>query len=484
VTTPRDLLALAPRLRESFRSAGYTVDGVGALLGDLATAALGRDDRVPALAAAGGSSQLDVLIRLFLLGLDEPAEAARFLPDAVLVPVASGSGTGERVRAGIDLRPHDDDWWVAADFARAHPPPADHVIGIGAASMTLLEATLRGPVARALDLGTGCGIQALHLTRLAERVTATDAVPRAVDMARLTFALSGFAPEAVELLCGDLLAPVAERQFELIVSNPPFVLAPVEPEALAYRDAAGGDDSGLARVLDQAAGALATGGVAQVLTSWVVPPDGDWQQRVGPMLPGGCDALVVLRELLDPAEHVALWRDDAEAEPAATARSLRWLAHLEGLGAEGIAYGLIVLRRTDAAPRIRMVDLRSEPRTPSGERLARWLDRSAVLSATDVGDLHLRAVAGLRLGENSTLGEDGWETRERYLSCADALPETVAVDPLTTTLMAGSDGQLPMRAVAELLAVATGAPASRVLRVAAQLLETGHLVPVIPARSG
>jgi hypothetical protein len=179
---------------------------------------------------------------------------------------------------------------------------------------------------------------------------------------------------------------------------------------------------------------------------------------------------------------VALWRDDAEAQPATTQRSLRWLAHLAGLGAAGIAYGLIVLRRTEAAPRVRMLDLRSEPRTPSGERLGGWLDRAGVLAVSDVGDLHLQAAAGVRLGESSSLDTTGWQVSERWLSCSDALPETVAVDPVSTALLAGADGQLPMGVVAELLAVATGAPADGVLRVAAQLLETGHLVPVRAAR--
>ena len=40
---------------------------------------------------------------------------------------------------------------------------ADHVLGISSASTSLAQLTLREPVGRALDLGTGCGVQALHL---------------------------------------------------------------------------------------------------------------------------------------------------------------------------------------------------------------------------------------------------------------------------------------------------------------------------------
>jgi hypothetical protein len=470
---PAALLPLAGQLRETFRSADFTVDGVDALLGPLATTALGRADLVPALAAATGDSRLDVLVRLFLLGCSEPAAATAFLPSNVLEDAGSGL-----VRAALDLRPHDDDWWVAADIARSHPPAADHVIGIGAASMTLVASTLRRPVGAALDLGTGCGIQALHLTRHASRVTATDSVPRAVDMARLTFALSGFGPEEIEVLLGDMFEPLAGRTFDLVVANPPFVLAPADADALTYRDTSSSDGD-LGQLLYGAEVALAPGGVAQVLTSWVV--DEDWRQTPAELLPPGCDALVLLREMLDPAEHVALWRDEEEAEPAATTRALRWLAHLEAIEAQSVAYGLIVLRRTDAEPRVRFIDVRGESSSPSGERLGSWLDRGELLRDADLGGLRLRPAAGVRLVEESVPGEGAWDPVQSQLISTSALPQTIGIDPVTRALLLGCDGSLPLGAVAELLSVATGAPAEGVLRVAAVLLESGHLE--IAARS-
>lgn len=466
-THPGRLLPLAGPLRTLFRDVGYTVEGVGSLLGLLATAAMGRGDPVPALAAASGDAPLDVLIRLFLLAQDVPAAVTGFLPEALLEPAGSGL-----VRATLDLRPHEDDWWVASDIARVHPPPPGHVIGIGAASTTLLAATLRRGVATALDVGTGCGVQALHLLRHGERVTATDALPRATEMARLSFALSGLGPDAVEVLCGDWLAPVAGRLFDLVVSNPPFVLSPSDGEELTYRDATG-DDGGLARLLQQAAGALTPGGVAQVLTSWVVEADGDWQSRPAAMMPAGCDALVLLREVLDPAEHVALWRDDDEPEPAATRRSLRWLQHVADLGAEGIAYGLVVLRRTDAEPRVRLLDVRSENSSPDGTRIGGWLDRVADDRA--LGPAHLVVAADARLVEESERGADGWEVLRRRVSAAGALPETVGIDAVTSALMAGCDGRLSLETVAELLSVAYGIDPAQLHRVAAHLVETGHL---------
>jgi SAM-dependent methyltransferase len=467
---PGQLLPLAPRLRELFHDCGYTVDGVDALLGPLATAAMGRGDSVPALAAASGDDQLSVLVRLFLLGLDVPATAAGFLP----APVHEAAGPSQ-VRAALELRPHQDDWWLASDIARRHPPAADHVIGLGAASATLLAATVRTEAGAALDVGTGCGIQALHLLGHCRTVTATDVLPRALGMARLSFALSGVAPEAVELLPGDMLEPVAGREFDLIVSNPPFVLGSPDPDALTYRDAGPGD-SGLARLLREACAALAPGGVAQVLTSWVIERGQEWQDRPAALIPEGCDALVLLREVLDPAEHVALWRDGDEPEPGATHRSLRWLERLATDRADAVAYGLVVLRRTDEPARVRFFDLRAEAAAPSGQRIADWLERTRRhRDPGTIPGLHLQMPTSARLFEESARDADGWQVSARRVSAPGALPETVGIDPITSALLAGCDGQLSLQTLAELLSVAFGVDPAQIYRVAAHLLETGHL---------
>ena len=77
-----------------------------------------------------------------------------------------------------------------------------------------------------VDVGTGTGAIALALAaRLPEAsVTAIDLSPEALALAAENAALNGLA-ERVELLEGDLLAPVAGRRFDLVASNPPYVAA-------------------------------------------------------------------------------------------------------------------------------------------------------------------------------------------------------------------------------------------------------------------
>jgi methylase of polypeptide subunit release factors len=72
--------------------------------------------------------------------------------------------------------------------------------------------------ATALDLGTGCGILAIFAALRGYRVTAVDIVPEAVSCARANAILNEV---ELELIAGDLLAPVAGRQFDRVVFSLP-----------------------------------------------------------------------------------------------------------------------------------------------------------------------------------------------------------------------------------------------------------------------
>jgi release factor glutamine methyltransferase len=91
-----------------------------------------------------------------------------------------------------------------------------------------------------VDVGTGTGAIALALAaRLpAARVTAVDLSSGALALAAENAALNGLA-DRVELLQGDLLAPVAGHRFDLVASNPPYVAEgeTVDPEVARFEPA-------------------------------------------------------------------------------------------------------------------------------------------------------------------------------------------------------------------------------------------------------
>ena len=139
--------AAAARTRAVLLDAGFTADGLLALLGASAYAALGRGEPVPARRALEGLHGTDAeLVRLFVLGDGVPLEdAQRHLPLADLDALGLVTGAGE-VRAAVDVRPYgesDTDWYVVSDHgpdSAGHDVAevaADHVLGVGGASLTL-----------------------------------------------------------------------------------------------------------------------------------------------------------------------------------------------------------------------------------------------------------------------------------------------------------------------------------------------------------
>ncbi|HEX5772631.1 MAG TPA: class I SAM-dependent methyltransferase, partial [Nocardioidaceae bacterium] len=304
------------RLRAALETAGYTYDGVAGLLGVTAHAALSRNETTPGLRATRDGSPLAALVRLWLLQAPVDLRAAETaLPGLVgpLEDLGIVQPSGGELRALVDVRPYadeDHDWWVLSDLTpgldgRNLRVGSDHVLGISSASTSLAQLTVREPVERALDLGTGCGVQALHLATHVREVVATDVNERALWITRLNAELNG--SEGIDVRDGSLFEPLAGEQFDLVVTNPPFVISPATGERLVYRDSGLPGDEVVRRVVSEAPRHLRPGGWCQVLANWVIEKDRPWDERLRAWVEGsGCDVWVVQREVADPAQYVEL----------------------------------------------------------------------------------------------------------------------------------------------------------------------------------
>jgi methylase of polypeptide subunit release factors len=352
-------VALAPALRDALAGASYTFDAVGDLLGTTGQLALARNETTPALRRTTDGSPLATLVRLFLLQTEvDRVHADRALPGLVDALVAGGMlvASGGEVRALLDCRPYaddDHDWWVVSDLTpgldgQVIRVATDHVLGVSSASTSLAQLTLREPVARALDLGTGCGVQALHLSGHADEVVATDVNPRALAVTAFNAALNDV---RVEIRDGSLWEPVADDRFDLVTTNPPFVISPATAERLVYRDSGLPGDQVVEAIVRGAPAHLTDGGWCQVLANWAIATDRPWDDRLAAWLDPGCDALVVQREVLDPASYVELWLRDAgrHGQPGYLEAYDAWLGWFGTQGIEGIGFGWINLRRGGSA---------------------------------------------------------------------------------------------------------------------------------------
>jgi methylase of polypeptide subunit release factors len=414
-------------------------------------AALSRGEPWPAARKlAGQSDPFAALVSLFLLGhrvswapwletFEQLGLLRRDVDEAVPV---------------LELRPYDDDALVVSDLRpAAGPVPADHVPGIGAASLQLARAVPGTAVGRAVDLGTGCGIQALHLATHAASVVGTDTSPRALRHAALTLALSLPDHDGIELVAGDLLEPVPD-DVDLLVANPPFVVGPPRA-ALTYRDSGRTGDAVTEELLRGIPDRLAPGGVAVLLASWVHRHGEPWADRVAEWVAGGsCDAWVVQRAVVDPAEHTALWLRESGDELGGPVY-VAWLDWFAAQEVTAIGSGVVVLRRPAAGSigPTEVVLQHDEPAV-TGDRVAAWLSATdwlrgraddAVLAA------RLRHAPGLTLESRAALGPDGWATAGRWLS---RLGTHAEVDDAGALLAGGLDGSLPAGLVAQIAGAA------------------------------
>jgi len=465
---PRPDSVLLQALAADLDAADFRSEPLRRLWGEEADDALARGLREPILRAiAGREDALATLGRLWVLGMPQPHRAVEWAVPRTgvdgLVELGLAATEGPDVVPLAVIRPQSfvdadgvGEWWIASDLdeiALGTSLPADHVLGVGGASRTLAELIIPAPVERALDLGTGCGIQALLVSRHARQVVATDISERALAFAAVNARLNGV--HNVEFRHGSMFEPVEGETFDLIVSNPPFVITPRVNDVPEYEYRDGGliGDALVEQFLRAAPSRLTPGGVAQLLGNWESRAGVDGLDRVRSWIGEELDAWVIQREQLSPLAYAELWIRDGGTLPrdAGFTRLLTaWLDDFESREVTAIGFGYILLRRGDieGSEPLR----RFETITQSVSNLGRALLAGLVAHdelADGIPD-RLLVAADVTEARHHLPGDDAPSVIE--LRQGGGFARTIGVDPALAGFVGACDGELTVMQIVQALA--------------------------------
>lgn len=538
---------LIAQLRSDLTAARYSLSSLATLWGRTAEDARGRGVFIPALRALEQRepSALATLGSVFLLGasvsrdrLDVAlpslgaagAEALGLVasaPAPVSAPAPAPAGTqdpGAGLSARLSLNPvvltaggeaAAIEWWILSDLddeLRGGPAKPDHVMGVGGATRSLIAQVPPIRVGRALDLGTGCGIVAMYLAHLgAAETVASDISERALELAAANAALNGFEGR-IEFRLGSLFEPFAGERFDLIVSNPPFVITPRgddEAERYDYRDGGMTGDELAATVVRTAPQHLAEGGSLVCLANWETEWGGHglervrgWVREAATLSDRPLDAWVIERDRVDTVRYAETWARDGGARPGQPAFDALLEAWLDDFGARrivSVGLGSIHVRLADAGARdgaVAAADASVIHAEQAGGALAQGGLGSSLRCAFDAGSAAARAsdasVLATRWLRADAVSEErihtpGEESPTAITLVTDApIARRVVADTLLAAAVGVCDGELSLGQIADALAtlleVDAGAAAEALVAGARELAWLGMLEPAAGER--
>ena len=291
------------------------------------------------------------------------------------------------------------------------------VLGVGGATNTLLNLIPNQHVNKSWDLGCGSGAVSIALSQFSDQVIATDISNRALDYAKQSAKANNI--ENIEFRIGSLVEPVANEKFDLIVSNPPFVIGQVTN--LEHRESPFEADGLTRTLLESIPNLLNENGIAIFLASWLETEDESWQDRISQMLPDDVHVWVGLRELQTPNEYVETWLADARIDDRELAKA--WKSKLASWKTKHVAFGFVVIQKDMSVELCQNIDdARNANRLPTGNEVLSCIEemkQASALSAVSVmtsgftattsqgwrGDVALDGVSsGLRINLGAGLG--------------------------------------------------------------------------------
>jgi len=477
------------RIKDVFDAAGYTDAGILGTLGVTNLSSI-RGNNLLLLHRTGRGTPLETFIRLFLIKIPCELETVRHavMPmqigawaEAGLVRIDRGS-----VAAAVELLPYKD-LLIAYD-------PSDilrtslkehYVMGIGSSTITLDNLTVRRSSARTLDLGTGNGIHGLLASSHSDQVTSIDLNPRAVAFAAFNATLNGISN--MECVQGDLLKPVRGMTFDLVVTNPPFVISP--ETRYIYRDGGMQADGITRKIVQGVPGFLNEGGFCQILCNWAVKRGEDWHERLSKWFVGAGSDVWTMRSMTeDVAEYAAKWIRHTERDDTAGYRERfrEWMTYYEAQDIEAVCSGIITMRRSSGrANWFRWDDTPEKMLGPCGDSVVLGFQLQDFLASMEkVEDLlnaRMRFSPDVRLERQSTPSVDGWMEEVTRIHLTKGFAYSGNIDPFIANLIVGCDGKHSLRELLGKMSDSLGANPRDITpafcKIARELIEKGYLLP-------
>lgn len=477
-------------MKNVFRDAGYTDSGILEALGIRDIVSIRGDDVELLLRRTEQPTPLNTLIRLFCIeapcAISDFSRAvapmsAREWAEAGLVTVNDTT-----VRACLKILPYHN-------LLLAFDPPGtlltprakDYVMGIGSSTLTLANLTIRKPSRSTLDLGTGCGFHAFLASPDSTHVYGTDINSRAVNIASFNGLLNGLLN--IAFFEGNLFEPVSDKTFDLVITNPPFVISP--EKRYTYRDGGMAGDGITQKIIAEVPGFLNEGGYCQILCNWVEEQGQDWKDRLKEWFGGsGCDAWVIRTETRDPATYAATWIRHTERKDQAHfgRRFDEWMWYYEQQRIGAISAGLITMRRSGGTENwFRADDGPDKMLGSCGESLLRGFELRDFIEGhkDDAGLLgvRFRACPDICMERQSVPTDDGWEDVSLSIHLNKGFGYSGNIDCFVADIIMGCDGGTTL---GELLARLSrplkkdpSVVAPALCNVARELIERGFLLP-------
>ena len=438
--------------RERLRVAGFTKASVSEVLE-------GKSDRnidvAYVIRRAAEPSPFHSLVRLFLLGIPVATENVFAALSRPGIQCAFESGLiedlGDNVRAVACLRPWRD-FFLLSDFLppQGDPLPADFVMsGTSASSRFLTRLTIRRQVAKALDLGTGAGIHALLAASHADQVIATDTSKRALNFAAMNARLNEI--DNVSFAEGSFFEPVAGEKFDLIVTNPPFIISP--QSGLMFQNAELEGDEVSELVLRESPAYLCEGGCAVSLISWVHETEEDWASRPCSWIGGsGCDFWLLRATTQDPLSYAAGSLRQSQHIGSRLYSELldKWLAFDREQNFVRLALGAAILRRRVSEKNwIHCEDLSGAAITSdAGAQIQRVFAAEDFLATADeeeLLDVRVTIHPDHVLEQKLVAGEDGFVSQSLIFRPAVGIEHRAAIDPRVLVFLSRCNGTRTVR---------------------------------------